>query len=33
VGYWLKRFFPGLIAWFARRAALAQEKRVGERSA
>jgi len=27
-GYWVKRIFPALIAWFARRSARAQQKRV-----
>ena len=31
-GYWIKRLFPGLIAWFARRAARVQEKRGSEAS-
>ena len=30
VGYWTKRLFPGLIAWFAGRAARSQEKRTRE---
>ena len=31
-GYWIKRLFPGLIAWFAGRAARTQEKRRSEAS-
>jgi hypothetical protein len=28
VGYWVKRLFPGAVAWLAHRSAIAQRKRL-----